>query len=372
MFTIHLVRDEKFINSSFEIFERFYPNKNLFVVDTNETDKKYVNQRDNVIFLPFSQLDWLKIIGKYLIDKTCNVNVIVHYLTENSAIRALELKKKGFVNNLYWIFYGADLYNYLEIKGKYHLYDYNVKGRDCFIHKYVKLLLGRYNYVDAFCSQLNYFCFWNYYDYEILCDNIKTNAKFKLFYYVNTLKKPNDKLFDSGSDFSNILVNNSASYTGNHLTVLNKLSKLGVNNSRIILPLSYGPSPHITLIEKEIEKLFLKEDYFLLKEYLPINTYYDIVNTCQYAVMGHRRQEAGGNIGYLLRSGSKVFLREDNNLLRYYKDLGCFVYSFEKDLISSDALFPLNIDQKKVNRDIIEGMVSSQKIEDMMTNLLKD
>ena len=54
MFNIHLVRDEKFINSSFEIFERFYPNKNLFVVDTNETDKKYVNQRDNVIFLPFS------------------------------------------------------------------------------------------------------------------------------------------------------------------------------------------------------------------------------------------------------------------------------------------------------------------------------
>ena len=372
MFNIHLVRDEKFINSSVEIFDKFYPKKNLFIVDANEADRKYVNHRYNVIFLPFSKLNWLEIIGKYLSDKTCSVNVIVHYLTKNSAFRALELKKRGFVNNLYWIFYGADLYTYLEIKGRYHLYDYKVKGRDRIIHKYVKLLLGHYNYVDAFCLKLNYFCFWNYYDYEILCNNIKTNAKFKLFYYVNTLKNPNDKLFDSEIKSNNILVNNSASFTGNHLTVLNKLSKLGIDNTKIILPLSYGPSTHIALIEKEIEKLFLRENYFLLKEYLPINAYYDIVNTCQYAVMGHRRQEAGGNISYLLRNGSKVFLREDNNLLQYYRDLGCFVYSFEKDLISSDALCPLDSDQKKVNRDIIEDRVSFQKIEDMMINLLKD
>ena len=226
--------------------------------------------------------------------------------------------------------------------------------------------------MDAFCLKLNYFCFWNYYDYEILCNNIKTNAKFKLFYYVNTLKNPNDKLFDSEIKSNNILVNNSASFTGNHLTVLNKLSKLGIDNTKIILPLSYGPSTHIALIEKEIEKLFLRENYFLLKEYLPINAYYDIVNTCQYAVMGHRRQEAGGNISYLLRNGSKVFLREDNNLLQYYRDLGCYVYTFEKDLISSDALSPIHSDQKKVNRDIIEDRVSFQKIEDMMINLLID
>lgn len=372
MFNLHLVIDEKFINASVELFDKFYPGNNLFVVDVKESDRKYVNYRNNVLFLPFSKFDWLKIVSKYIPSRFCRVNVIVHYLTRHSAYRALDLEKSGLVHNLYWIFYGADLYTYLEIKGKYHLYDYNVKGRDKVVRNYVNLILGRYNYVDAFCAKLDYFCFWNYYDYEMLRSNVRTNAKFKLFYYVTMPNSVNEELLVSENKSNNVLVNNSASFTGNHLTVLYKLSKLGLENFKIILPLSYGPLSHIALIEEETKKLFLKENYVLLKEYLPINAYYDIINTCQYAVMGHRRQEAGGNISYLLRSGSKVFLREDNSLLQYYKDLGCFIYSFEKDLISPDAFCPLTSEQKKVNRDIMQESILSERVEAMMMNLLKD
>ena len=372
MFNIHLVIDEKFINASVEILDKFYPGKNLFVVDAKEADRKYVNCKNNVLFLPFSKFDWLKIVGKYIPNKFCRVNVIVHYLTKHSAYQALNLKKNGLVHNLYWIFYGADLYTYLEIKGKYHLYDYNVKGRDKVVRNWVSLLLGRYNYVDAFCSKLDYFCFWNYYDYEILRRNVRTNAKFKLFYYVTISNDIDDELLVGENSSNNILVNNSASFTGNHLTVLNRLSELGLEKFKILLPLSYGPSSHIALIEEETRKLFLKENYVFIKEYLPINAYYDIINTCPYAVMGHRRQEAGGNISYLLRNGSKVFLREDNSLLRYYKDLGCFIYSFEKNLISPDAFCPLTPEQKKVNREIMQRSISAERIEAMMLNLLKD
>lgn len=372
MFNLHLVIDEKFINASIEMFERFYPKNNLFVVDAKEADRKFVNNRDNVLFLPYSKKDWLKTVSKYIPYNFHSVNVIVHYLTRHSAYQALELEKNGCVRNLYWIFYGADLYTYLEIKGKYHLYDYRVKGRDKVFRNYVNTFLGRYNYVDAFCAKLDYFCFWNYYDYEILCNNIRTNAKFKLFYYVTTPNGVNEKLSVRESKSYNILVNNSASFTGNHLTVLNRLSELKLENFKIILPLSYGPSSHITLIEKEIKKIFSKDNYVIIRDYLPIKDYYDIVGSCQYAVMGHRRQEAAGNIGCLLRSGSKVFLREDNNLLRYYKKLGCFIYSFEKDLISSDALCPLTSEQKRVNRDIMQKRISPERVETMMVELLKD
>ena len=88
--------------------------------------------------------------------------------------------------------------------------------------------------------------------------------------------------------------------------------------------------------------------------------------------MGHRRQEAGGNISFLLRNGKKVFLREDNTLLQYYRDLGCFVYSFEKDLNSKDDLRPLTKEQQEINRNVMLKRISPEKIDDMMLNLFKD
>ena len=85
--------------------------------------------------------------------------------------------------------------------------------------------------------------------------------------------------------------------------------------------------------------------------------------------MGHRRQEAGSNISFLLRNGRKVFLREDNSLLHYYRDLGCVIYSFEKDLNSRDDLKPLTKEQQEINRRIMLESVSQKKVDNMMFHL---
>ena len=164
------------------------------------------------------------------------------------------------------------------------------------------------------------------------------------------------------------MVNHSASYTGNHLTVIDKLYSLSVQDVKLIFPLSYGPDLHKRLIEEKANSLFPNKCIFLT-EYMPIDTYYSKINKCQCAIMGHRRQEAGSNISFLLRNGKKVFLREDNSLLYYYRDLGCAIYSFENDLNSIDDLQPLTKEQQEINRKIILDSISKDKLDNMMLNL---
>lgn len=371
MVNIHLVQDEKFVDNSINMFEKYYPNQNFFIVDKDEGKNRFVLPRDNVLFLPFNHSDWLKKIQrKYLFNvRNQTVNVLVHFLTRNSARRALELKKMNKNVHLYWIFYGADLYSYLELIGQYELYDYAVSGQKNRLKDFINLLLGRYNYIRDFCAELDYFCFWNYYDYKLLCKYVKTRAAFKLFYYVNTGKTI---FYDSvPQEELTILINHSASYSGNHLTVIEKLKFLSLENLKLIFPLSYGPKNHITLIKSKATTLFPGRCVFL-EDYMPIDTYYKTISVCQCAIMGHRRQEAGGNISFLLRNGKKVFLREDNTLLQYYRDLGCFVFSFEKDLNSKDDLRPLTKEQQEVNRRIMSERISPEKVDDMMLNLFKD
>lgn len=368
---IHLTLDEKFINSSVEVFEKYYPNQNFFIIDKQEGENRFVAPRRNVYFWPFNSSHWLDLLrNEVLFDSVQRINVLVHFLTENSARRALELKKINKKVQLYWIFYGADLYSYLYETGKYALYDYKVKGQSCLLKNYVKRLLGRYNYIVDFCSELDYFCFWNYYDYELLRKYLKTKAQFKLFYYINPTSTESEGFGDginTRTNEINILVNHSASFTGNHLTVLKKISSLSLDNIKLIIPISYGPKTHADLIEKEATKLF-PDKCTLLKEYMPRVEYYNIIDKCQCAIMGHRRQEAGGNISFLLKHGKKVFLREDNSLLNYYKDLGCAIFSFEKDLKTEKDLLPLTEKEQALNKKIMLDRILPSKVDKMMLN----
>lgn len=366
MVNIHLVQDEKFINNSIESFEKYYPHQNYFIVDKAVEDCKFIKLQDNVFFIPFDNSQWIKCIGEIL--DIHSANILVHYLTRLSALRAVELKNVSKYNRLYWIFYGGDLYDYLSIRYNYQLYDYKKVDIIEKIANKLRIILNRYNYIEDFCLKLDFFCFWNPYDYQLLCRYLKTNASFKNFYYVtNTL--PNLDNLNKVYSGNKILINHSGSWTGNHLTILNALQKIELSDKKIVLPLSYGPKEHINLIEKEVRRLYSDENCKIIKDFLPVQTYYKIIGECQYAIMGHRRQEAGGNISFLLLNGKKVFLREDNSLLRYYKDLGCYIYSVEKDLYDKEAFCPLSYEQKEQNCKIINRSLLKENIDCMMLNL---
>lgn len=371
MLNIHLVKDEKFINDSIVTFEKYYPGKNVFIVNGKEEERRYVTPKDNVIFMLHSDANLLNCIQqKHSLDDVQKINVLVHFLTRASAYCALNIKKHYHVAVLYWIFYGADLYSYLEVNNKYDLYDYRVKSLQTILREKIGLWLGRHRYMDDFCRTLDYFCFWNYYDYQLLCKYIKTNAKFRLFFYISYTNREIRK--KSTNKDLNVLVNHSASLTGNHITVLKKLHTLSINdNARLLFPLSYGSKKNIALIKDSADKLFPNQCIFI-EEYMPLDKYYELINNCQCAIMGHRRQEAGGNINFLLKHGKKIFLRDENSLLNYYRDLGCYVYSFENELNSADDLCPLSIEQQGMNHEIVIRQFAPERIDEMMLHLFDE
>ena len=97
------------------------------------------------------------------------------------------------------------------------------------------------------------------------------------------------------------------------------------------------------------DKLF-GNSFFPITTYLPKEEYFRLLEKVDVAIFGQRRQEASGNIIQLLRNGVKVFLRNDNTLLNYYRTRGYIIFSFEDDLIDEYSLRSLSILEKEHNR----------------------
>ena len=104
--------------------------------------------------------------------------------------------------------------------------------------------------------------------------------------------------------------------------------------------------------------------------YMPIDDYYKIIGRADVAIFGQLRQEAAGNIAFLLANGTKVFLRENNVLYEHYKKLGFMVFSFERDLNSINDLVGLSTEEKIHNLRINDE--TDVCYEDYMPALLSD
>ena len=201
---------------------------------------------------------------------------------------------------------------------------------------------------------IDYFCFWNYEDYKLLKQNFNVDIQYKFFAYNAGYKLGFDELYERNLEYSerrSILINHQASLTGNHLTIMNRINAIDCNNQyKKICPLSYGSKYIRKIVLKKGTDLFL-DKFFPVLDYMPRDEYFDLITSVDVAFIGAKRQEASGNIINLLGNGVKVFLREDNNLLRYYRDKGFIVFSFDKDFNSIKDLEPLSLEEQEWNRD---------------------
>ncbi len=72
--------------------------------------------------------------------------------------------------------------------------------------------------------------------------------------------------------------------------------------------------------------------------------------------MGHRRQQALGNICTMLYKGAKVFVSEDSVVYHFFKNSGAFVYGLRDLTESGGKVFaPLTEEQKQKNREVLES-----------------
>lgn len=382
MINIHLANDEKFINSSLDLFEEKFPKSNIMLINNNSGENKYIKKKLNVINVNFNDVEAStdKIIE--FSEGHISINIFIHFLDYGKALLVEELRKK-IDFKYYWIFYGADLYNRLYLKGSYELYDKN-NNQNKFIQLIRNKLRKTYFYITSgkeevvikkFIKNLNYFCFWNVYDYSLLRANYVTNAIYKEFIYdsfgISNLKIPLEVNEPNSGLKSNLLINHSGSPSGNHLTILRRLNNLAMKNSihELFVPLNYG-QPYIIEEVDVFCRTKFSQHYMPITSFLKKEVYFKILNKVDVAIFGHRRQEAGGNLTYLLASGVKVFLRQDNNLLKFYKDKGIIIFCFEKDLNDEKDLAKLPIDSKIRNYELMLKLFSEKNVKKMYQDLI--
>ncbi len=371
---LHITNEEKFINGAYDLFEKYYPNKNIFIIRIPKDGKpqtNYIQLKDRMMYLSISKRKDINFIINYAKSKKVKY-LFIHYLDFTKASIAILLKKRISLK-IYWVFYGSDLYGYLNSIGKYQLLDndsstkrMNFKGMLANLFLFGQLPNKSYN---TFINQLDFFCFWNEYDFLLLKNHFETSAKHKNFIYFDLIDRKNS--FNNEKKVGKVLINHSASSNGNHKTILDKLKS--IDNKRllteIIAPLSYGNKEVELSIVKYGELLF-GERFKPLLTFLRIDIYNRLLDDVSVAIFGQRRQEAAGNIFYLLKVGVKVFLRNDNNMLYWLRDRSFYIYSFEDDLQSSADLIPLTKNQMIFNNTIHNKIFSEQIEKKTMTNLL--
>lgn len=378
---IHLVNDEKFINKSFEVFEHYYPGENIFFVKNSSWTKgesRHVDFNDRIIEFSF----WDPLILKK-IKRSCseNSNLFVHMLDPLKAYIALQIQEEINIV-IYWIFYGSDLYSLLNKKNKYQLYDYQFE-QDKSTNKWTISTVGRALYyrmrfktldLDAKCYEFikkaDFFCFWNHHDFELLKKHFDTNLKYKYFRYFDSPVLEGAKAELDKSD-KTIIVNHSASKSGNHLTILKKLRDIDTEKmiKEITVPLSYGKE----IVRKQVSEYGEKHLNYCFKplnDFLPKDQYFKSLNSKSAALFGHRRQEGGSNVFYLLAAGCKVFLRKDSNFLDYLRDRGIIVFEFENDLNTAEDLDQLNVEAQLNNREAILREFSQDEKDRVYSNLI--
>jgi len=364
---LHLSIDSSFIFGAIKQFEEYYPSNNQFIIQVSKSsnyDSETLSKEQNVHRLPLTKKKYIDQIVQFAVQKECKY-IFLHYLNELAAIIVDKVKSQIEVK-VFWVFFGSDLYTIIDSRKKYNFDSFK-------INFYSVLLSGHtvnYNR-NRFIQKLDYFCFWNEFDYSLLKENFNTKAQHKYFIYSNAIVLPN-QLNYLGKKENQILINHAASESGNHIEIINKIKHLNLlcNTDKLIIPLNYGS-------QKVREQVILFADLNFpnqvkgLLNYMEKQDYFNLISSCKVAIFGHDQQEAAANIFYLIGNGTKVFLKSSNSIFHWLKIRGFEVFEFQEDLKISADLEELNQNLKEKNYYSYKKYFSKESEQEFMLNLLE-
>lgn len=361
---LHICTEGNFIQQAMDVFEHFFVGENVFVIFDSHENRDY---KGNMLIYRYKRTDpnILKKIEELCVKYSIN-NIISHGIAHNFCLIFQHLRDmKLYSGHVYWIFWGYELYNALGETGKYRLTDDNSPFSKLTylvpnpLNAIVKKVLGKELYsemLEKTLPYLDYFCFWFPYDFELLQKYYISHLKYKYFKYLSNYKSDTRivNIEVRPKNIGRIMVNHQASLTGNHRTLFQKLVNLsGIDKFEICTPLSYGSR----YIRKEVLKMgrrYFGNRYNPIIKLMPLEEYNEFLDSIPVAIFGAMRQEAAGNIMRLLKSGTKIYLREKNPLYQYYKEKGFLVFSFERELNDILDLQPLTEEEQLYNMQVAE------------------
>ena len=318
---IHIVRDEKFIDSAWRDFEEVASGQNIFLIIGLKSKLTYVKSSKILFLRP--RIVWILAPFSFIFSKAVIFHSIESIFEENLILR---INKK---TNIAWISWGYDVYpkiknveEYLFDKTKEYYksqpksinknYEY-LKGefkRSFKIKPSISILISRINFIspvlesefyllaDKFGVDSNKYIRWNYLTLE------------------NDIISQNNKIKISGNS---ILLGNSGAIWLNHLDAIKELEQLELCFDKIIIPCSYGDNNYILYLANSLKDKLNKIQ--LIDSFLPYEEYVKILKNCKYLLINTERQIALGNILFFLYYGGSIVIRKNNPIVIWLEEL---------------------------------------------------
>jgi hypothetical protein len=365
---LHIAPDGNFIDSAIKSFEEADSKNNKFIIVTNKK-KLYNVKSENVKKATIKYL-----LSKEFISKLSNYEfVVIHVLTDFS--KKLILESNENIKFL-WIGWGFDYYKYIK-KDLFlpKTLKYINKNKSFFSKDTLRVIRDYFNKVTKYSgidrveiifNKINYFSPVIYEDYILLKnDNPYMKMQYIDWNYGNLEDLVVSKDYIIGN---NILLGNSATPENNHLEILDTLKNLNLENNKIIVPLSYGDKKYGNLVG-EYRKISVGKQFFPLTEFMPLEEYNKILNSCSVVIMNHLRQQGMGNIVTMLYYGAKVFLNKENPIYNFLLRNKVIVFSIDE---LNEKSINLKLDKVDIarNRIILEDIWSSGMMLKKTKNLI--
>jgi len=371
---LHILPDDKFIDFVILHFEELNPGGNIFIINKKGKKLKYIKQNEKVKIISNKKLLstlFLKNLSKFSL-------IIIHQL---SKVHAQMVIKSNINVPIIWVVWGADLYNTHPILVNNLLFNKtkSIENKVLPIKKKLRYLLERfrlihecYYYQQSAIKKITHIAPVISEDFNLI--KVLYNApnlqliNFSFEYYEEDHLSESE-IFETIRE--NILLGNSAAITNNHLEIIDLLRNLNLGERKIITPLSYGNPKYAKLINRYGCEI-LKSNFMPLNSFIEKKEYYNLISSCGYMIMNHKRQQGVGNINQALFKGIRVFLNKQNPLYSAYLKIGYQISQVEEIAEKKEnAFIPLTKEQIKVNRSLILKNYNKNIVDNYYKEIIK-
>lgn len=369
---LHVAQDEKFILAARYLFEKAFPGQNRFVIIKPAGDPPLRYLKDDFK-------------ADYLVHNPDTVSRLLEF-EEKAGLVVFhgmdKIKGQMYVNSQNkWkfvaIIFGAEVYNdrvsgddFLGAKTARMVTELQRKSTLDWLKTVYRWVRYRdtnnlYDHLDMkqVIREMSTFGFLSEHTYCRLIKKGILNPSSRMvpfsYYPLDFIIKRNDLKADG----PNILLGNSASATNNHLEAIDLLKAADLKEGKVIIPLSYGKPKYADAVEKYAHQQ-LGDRVQVLREFMPLEQYNELISSCGYVLMNHNRSQAMGNLITSLYIGARVFVN-DTDAYTYFKNLGCHIFLVDEYLGSKPVtLNPLPDRHRQENRQILLNNLSTETLVD--------
>jgi dTDP-N-acetylfucosamine:lipid II N-acetylfucosaminyltransferase len=352
--SIHLLSDRKFIPWVKNTFS--LSNWTSFYIILNHGKKNYFGMPDT---------DTLEVSAdrfgeKLILERIPDYDIAFHYFLDNIKADIVARSSKDLIHC--WCFYGAEVYQQTSLFRK-NLYGPEtrqllrslpeIRFRYDFRKIFYQYILFRKAPIDSLKDAIPHIhaMLW-YVEEEINFIRTKINLppwQFFQFFSFTDIIPPGTESTNTAS--KKILIGNSATIENNHADVLQKLLKIDDQAYRFSLPMTYGQFSRYKTRIQSLYRKALSDRVDFLEQHLELRAYYQYLQQHPTAIFLHYRQQALGNILYLLYTGTKVYLSKNNVISAWLKNNDIKVSIFEEDFESDIVLDQLALDPKTIEEN---------------------